>query len=205
MFLFDGAYGQACLHTDLSKKFDYKISKTSKKDDDGIIRVHKVTIEIYSKADRKLFQKIEYIPDGIFDSTFSECENARSLITGKHKKTEVSDDDYGDIVVADLNFDGKEDLAVKNNIPADVGPEYLYFIQGKRGFIKDEYLSEKMSYFPWLIKPKKHELIALAHPFPGTHIYQFQYNTVTKKWRKVSDRHIYHDIGLEKVLSRLEK
>ena len=205
MLLFCGVRGQACLHTDLSKRFDYKIIKSGKKDTDGFVRKPKITIEIYNKSDKSLFQRLQFTAEGDLYNTFDTCANDRSYITGKNKDVEVSDEDYGDIVVADLNFDGKEDFAVKYHMPVDVGPEYWYFIQGKHGFKKDDYLSDKMPFFPWLIKRKTHTLISIVSPNWGTNIYQFKYNVSTKKWRKIGYRFIYHDIGLEKVLARLKK
>ncbi len=206
MLLFGGAYGQTCFHTALSKKFDYKIIRIDKKDNEGFTISSNIIIEIYNKSDKRLFQRLQFTSDGYtFYKTFSESTNDRSFITGRNMKAEVSEEDYGDIVVADLNFDGKEDFAIKHNIPMDVGPEYWYFIQGEHGFKKDKYLSENMPFFPWLMKPEKHVLISIASPNWGTNIYQFKYNVSTKKWRKIGYRFIYHDEGLEKVLARLKK
>jgi hypothetical protein len=200
------ANAQSCLHTDLSTKFDYKVIRSDHQDNDTSLMKSTITIEVYSKSDQKLFQKLQFTSTGyIISNTFTECSNDRSFITGHNMKPDIADEDYGDIVVADLNFDGKEDFAVKYNIPADVGPEYCYFIQGDHGFKKDEYLSKNMPFFPWLMKPQKQTLISIVSPNWGTHIYQFQYNRNLKKWRKIGDRFVWHDQGLDKILKRLKK
>jgi len=194
---------QTCLHSDLSKKFDYKIIRTDQKDFGGT--ASKIIIEIYNKGNKKLFQRLQFTSTGYgLSNTFRVCTNEKSFVTGQNLKGDISDEDYGDIVVADLNFDGKEDFAVKHNIPADTGPQYWYFIQGKKGFKKDEYLSKRMPFFPWLIKSQKHQLISMVSPHAGTHIYQFQYNTTSKKWKKIGERFVYHDEGLDKILARLK-
>jgi len=84
ILLFNCLHAQSCLHTGLSKKFDYKITKTGKKDSDGIVSRSKISIEIYNKTDKKLFQKLEFLSEGYLSSTFSDCANDRSYITGKN-------------------------------------------------------------------------------------------------------------------------
>ncbi|EHQ26637.1 hypothetical protein [Mucilaginibacter paludis] len=205
VLLFFDAKGQCCLHTDLSRKFDYKVIRLDHKDADGFARESKIIIELYKKSDKKLFQKIQFKTEGIgLSNVFSKCSDDRSYITGQNMKTEILDGDYGDIVIADFNFDGKEDFAIKYNIPADVGPEYCYFIQGDKGFKKDEYLSNQMLWFPWLINSKKHQLISIVSPNWGTRIYKFQYNVFSKKWRKIGNRFFRHDEGLDEELIRLK-
>ncbi len=205
MAVFSFKVDAQCMHRDLSKRFDYKITKTRKTDANGYGWDAKITIDIYNKSDGKLFQTISYKPENTFESTFKDCNNERSYITGKNEKAEIADNDYGDIVIADLNFDGKEDIAVKYNLPADIGPEYWYFVQTDKGFKKDEYLSENMPFFPELIKPERHLLVSYVQPTAGTTIRQFRYNTTTKKWRKIGDRFYYHGIGDGEAIARLEK
>jgi hypothetical protein len=62
------------------------------------------------------------------------------------------ENDYGDIVVADFNFDNKEDFAVKSEEGGNGGPLYNFYIQtNDRKFVLENYLSNTMQWFPFEI------------------------------------------------------
>jgi hypothetical protein len=58
-----------------------------------------------------------------------------------------------------LNFDGKEDIAIKREEGGNGGPIYNFYIQSKnKQFILDKYLSNEMLYFPDYIDGKEKTL-----------------------------------------------
>ena len=85
-------------------------------------------------------------------------------MTDVNKDSENIDNDFGDLVVADFNFDGLEDFAVKRGEGGNAGPEYNFYLQSKDSeFELNRFLSDEMMYFPFVIDPKKKRLITLVH------------------------------------------
>ncbi|MDB5157688.1 MAG: repeat protein [Mucilaginibacter sp.] len=203
----DYSIGQTCLHSDLSKKFDFKITRVETKHPgaSSLFGKSKITLEIYTKKDKRLFQSIQFASDGLYANDFKICSSERSLITGKNKNSEISDLDYGDIVVADFNFDGKEDIAIKHQWEGNIGVGYYFYIQAKNAFKEDKYLNDEVVFFPWLIKSKQHILITTVSPTPGTTIRQYKYNRTKRSWRKINTRFVYHDENIENILKALKR
>lgn len=186
---------QRCEQTDLSKRYVYQISVDKSKDADGDLRVSKINLRIVSKSNKTLIQKITVKSDLLFETAYSDCSAARSFVTGKNKNAEASDNDYGDFVVADFNFDGKEDFAVKRDSGGNGGAFYDYYTQNNPGkFEKDAFLTDEMIYFPGTFNTRKKRLITYVHAnAQGFNENVFQYNAVKKKWKYVSQT--YHLAG----------
>ena len=153
---------QNCSHTDLSRvfKFDIKIERISRINTlDSCI----ITITITKKKPDKFKQTIRYSSTFLYDSVFKRCSFVRSYTTGKNKNLEVGDNDHGDLVVADFNFDGKEDFAVVKESGWSDGPSYIFYIQSTSGsFARDKYLSDEVVYFPSAIDPMNKTLTTYA-------------------------------------------
>lgn len=205
-YLPDLLSAQTCLHTGLSKKFDFKITRVDirKPNDTSLFGEKRISVEIYNKSDKRSFQSISFKSGELYDD-FKNCINDRSLITGKNKDAEVGDNDYGDIIVADVNFDGIEDLAIKDRWIGNIGAGYRFYLQTPQGFKQNKYLTEEVVFFPWLLKPKSHLLITTVSPTPGTTIRTYGYNAINKKWRKVGERFVYHDTNIDNILKKLKK
>ena len=92
----------------------------------------------------------------------------------------IVDNNYGDIIVADFNFDNKDDIALVNDMGGNGGVFYSYYIQNKdRKFIKDVYLTDSMTYFPSKINKNSKTLITYVHAGVcglGEHIYRLDIN-----------------------------
>jgi hypothetical protein len=207
LILARGASAQTCTHTGLSKRLYFKITRTivNHKDDTSLFNESNILIEIYLKASGLLFQKIQFISTDLYSDDFKDCSNDRSLITGKNKNSDASDNDYGNIIVADFNFDGKEDFAIKNGQMGNLGVGYRFYIQTKKGFVEDKYLTDNVSFFPWLLNPKRHLLITIVSPTPGTTIRIYKYNSISKAWHQTGKRFVWHDKKLDYYLNRLKK
>ena len=181
------SHGQTCTITGLSNTFDFNTSikriKLASDLDSSII-----TVNVKSKMTKQTLQTIcfgtEY-PLG--KSSFVGCSNIRSYTTGINKNAEVVDNDFGDLIVADFNFDNKEDFAVKREEGGNGGPLYNYYIQSSNStFSLDKYLSETMTFFPKYFNKRKKTLTILVH----ANAYQlcktlYKFDTLTNKWTEI--------------------
>jgi hypothetical protein len=121
---------------------------------------------------------------------FEDCSKVRSYTTGYKADEDVIDGYYGDIVVADLNFDGRDDIAVINDCGGNGGPLYSYYLQNKRKqFVLDKFLTNEMIFFPYEIDIKRKRLTTMVHA--GACCVSetvYQYTQATGKWKKISER-----------------
>ena len=178
-------FAQRCRHNDLSKKYDYVVTAVKMKDaDGGQTRIKEINLQIIAKADKKQIQRITIAPEYLFQNAFQSCLAARSYITGKNKNAEANDNDYGDFIAADFNFDNLEDFAVKRDSGGNGGAFYDYYIQDKRGtFKKDAFLTDKIGYFPGTIDARRKRLITYIHADAyGYNENIYKYNSTTGKW-----------------------
>jgi hypothetical protein len=179
-------YAQQYTHRDLSYKFDYEINAVRKKDSDGMYRTAKIFLTIYNKH-KKAIQKINLNTPFLFEDAYKNCNRVRSYINGYKKDAEAFDYDFGDLIIADLNFDGKEDIAIKYNSGGNGGPVYNFYLQDNTGhFRMDHFLTDTMVSFPKYIDIKHKILTTQIH----ANVHQegkklFKYNPKTKKWHLV--------------------
>ena len=182
--------GQVCYHKHLSKQYNFRTEIRRIKNADSLFDSCIVTVIISYKNSNKSVQRIRYSSTYFFDTVFRDCNFVRSYITGKNKNVDAYDNDYGDFIVADFNFDNKDDIATKNNSGGNGGPEYYYYIQDNNGkFVVNKFLSEKMGYFPSSINKRSKTLTTTVH----ANVYQygettFKLNSKTRKLRKVRHR-----------------
>ncbi len=199
------ASAQTCMHSGLSKKFDFKVTRAmvNPADTPYMFAEWNIIVEVYLKGNHRLFQKLQFSTNELSPNDFTDCSQERSLSTGKNENAEVGDNDYGDIAVADFNFDGKEDFAIKNTVVGNIGAGYRFYIQTSQGFTEDKFLTDKATFFPFLLNVKRRLFITIVSPTPGTTIRKYKYNPATKRWRQVSTRFVWHDKNLEWYLGRL--
>lgn len=153
-FTFSNA--QNCVAKDLSDVFDFNIRLLSK--DKNNLGSAKIIIEIFDKRKALKTQTINLESESILKSeSFKNCNNCKSY--GSDKYLVSDENDFGDFIVADFNFDGKQDIAVKREEGGNGGPVYNFYIQSEnQQFLLDDYLSNEMSYFPNYIDRKKKTL-----------------------------------------------
>jgi hypothetical protein len=182
------ATAQNCVQKNLSNNFDFSY-KTVRIKKDAAVDSTTVSFTITDKKTNKTIQTIRYSTHFLFSSDFTDCKNMRSYITGHNQKKEP-EDDFGDVIVADLNFDGRDDVALKYDSWGNSGPLYNYYIQDSSGkFIRNDFLSEEMGLFPTKIDGKNKILITYGHAGAvgvGEHIYTL--NTRLNKWYQKSYR-----------------
>jgi hypothetical protein len=177
-----------CTYSHLSDTFNYSLVCDKGINENGDEYIPRIHVSIIRKSDKKLVQKItSYNSDPLGDLRF--FRTSRSYITGYRKNASIVDGDYGDIVVADFNFDGREDFAVKTDqCPTGAGYEtFDFFLQDKHGkFIKDKFLTTKMIGCPYEIDTRKHTLLISVPILCGSELWtrKFKYNPATGKWKE---------------------
>jgi hypothetical protein len=150
------------LYKNLSYTYNYNLSfytnYTNREEYD-----HHWIIEVFDKKSGLKTDSI-YQGIGMFSSEFQNFDEVRSYVTGVNKNKESSDNYYGDLVIADLNFDNLEDIIITNDIGGNGGTSYVYYTQNDSGkFIRDAFLTDSMLYFPTRIYPEKRMLLTLVH------------------------------------------
>lgn len=179
-----------CIYKDLSYLFDFKLSVRNA-DTIGLSNDSRIIIvSVYQKLDQKLVDSFEYISENISERITMDCTRARSYITKYNLNKEILDSDYGDLIIADFNFDQREDMAVIYDSGGSSGPLYLYCVRTPEGrFKKDTFLSETMQFFPSKFRPKNKTLTTfviggMCHI--GEHVYK--YNDINQNLKEIRHR-----------------
>ena len=139
----------ACKYTNLSQQFDISIEKkvnaTGNPDFDSTY----LKVQIFEKGTDSVIQIVRKNHYWLWDDEFFDCNNARSYSTNVHRPGPIVDWDPGDIVVADLNFDGLDDFGFINDSGGNGGPYYLFYLQRENGsFYRNLYLCDSLGHFP---------------------------------------------------------
>jgi len=149
---------QECIHSKLSQHFYFKTNIARNSDTSDFIHGAKIDLLIYNKH-KELLQKLSFKSEFLFDDAYNNCSNVRSYVTGFNQKKDVLDFDFGDLIVADLNFDSKEDFAIKYDSGGNGGPSYGFYIQDSKGSFKlDHFLTDSVRSFPEYINAKNKTL-----------------------------------------------
>jgi hypothetical protein len=180
-----------CEQKNLSYQFDLSINFKRFTD----------TIEVHDSCSVAVFIKDKNSQiklDSIFITSvfytgdlFFNCDSMTISYSTKYNSNRpVSDNYFGDIIVADLNFDNKDDIAIINDSGGNGGPLYSYFIQKDNNrFVEDKFLTDSVTYFPHKIDKSKHRLITYVHAGAccvGEHIYNL--DKTTNKWKQTSHK-----------------
>ena len=149
-----------------------------------------ISIEIEDKTTTRKLQIITMTSNYLWDGCFTNCNSVRSFTTKKNLDSKIIDNDYGDIIVADFNFDGKEDIAIKNSSGGNGGPTYNYYIQNDRQhFDLSNFLTQKMQFFPFEIDNENCTLTIHVHAnalqYRST---SYKYNLNSHKWKTISSK-----------------
>ena len=174
---------QTVAYTKLSDKYLFKVNTVKATTRDNADKISKLVLSI-SDQNNKLLQQITVTPEYLYSTTFKSGDQSRSYITGKNVKAEHMDNDFGDLIIADLNFDGKEDIALKYDSGGNGGPLYNFYVWQPSGlFVKDNFLADNMQFFPADINSKDKTLTITVHASAfDNNKTTFKYNTQTKHW-----------------------
>ena len=101
-----------CNYKELSYTFDYKVKvkkmlNTIDYYDSSIVKIY-----IIDKNTNNFVDSVSFTSLFLTYNSFQDCNNVRSYISGKNETQIISDNNYGQLVIVDLNFDSKEDIAI---------------------------------------------------------------------------------------------
>ncbi|HET6991702.1 MAG TPA: hypothetical protein VFJ43_10280 [Bacteroidia bacterium] len=183
----------------LSNVYNYRITdkyycNRNQYHGDSVYRV----IKIFNKNDsliQRIYPNLQMVPWYFFENDMPSALS-RSYVTGKNVNADVTDNYCGEIVVADLNFDGLEDFATPVDHGCDNGAHYAFYIQNSNDqFKRNTYLTENVTWFPEEINDS---LLMFTNSVPlmwGIACQTFKYDTLSKKWGKTKDYVIDYRTG----------
>jgi hypothetical protein len=175
-------------YKDLSKKYIYRVEsfhKTIIETDYKRTNIESIKVFVLRKSDSYMLQVIDIEYDGSsFPEQFTDPKDSRSSITGARYKSVAVDADYGDFVIDDFNFDGKEDFAVKIEVGGRLGPSYKFYISSKdSSFVENEFLSKQVQFMP-IVDPVK-KIIDLARIIDvsgSSFVERYRYDAIQNKY-----------------------
>ncbi|MFN8393443.1 MAG: hypothetical protein U0176_02075 [Bacteroidia bacterium] len=136
----------------MSYEFDYDILVNHWKTADSIRVFSEWKLTVINKGTGQITDSICLGSESYYDFVGNDPKRIRSLVTNSIDSFEVLDYDHGDLIIADLNFDQKEDIALIRDSGGNGGPIYDFYVQGQHGhFSRDHYLSDIVWGFPEVI------------------------------------------------------
>lgn len=179
--------------TDLSNEFDVHVNfrryffKSINREDSCIAEVL-----LQDKHSKATLDELSITSRFYLDDAFKNLKNVRSYSTKTNTDKQAVDNYYGDIIIADLNFDNKDDVIIINDAGGNGGTFYSYFLQNdNRKFILNSYLTDSMTYFPKKINSGNKTLTTYVHAGTcglGEHIYKWDLpNKYTQLSHKIID------------------
>lgn len=156
LFFVNHCPAQNVVDSTTSTNFNFLILVKSK--DENTLGKAEIVVKVIDKRTEVETQTIRFVSDFILKSE-SYIQNRNNRYHPANVTIVSDENDCGDLIVADLNFDGREDLALKREEGGNGGPLYNYYLQTpSRNFIFDEYLTNEMSYFPDFINSQENTL-----------------------------------------------
>jgi len=189
LLFFFQVYAQKCVHSNLSKEYDFKTSLIRETKNNELSNECEVVINIINKT-TKTGQIIKFHSDWMLNGDYKDCKTVRSYTTKFNHKAVAQDNDFGDLIIADFNFDEKDDIAIKAESGGNGGPLYKFYLQeNNKNFVEDKYLSNIVTFFPVDINAKsktlKTKVYANAYEQQET-IYKA--NKINGNWKIISQR-----------------
>lgn len=170
----------------ISKNFNYTTKIFWTENEFDLPFAERMEVQITGKNDggSSQFVEIESTFMAVLFDSFS-CINVRSYFTDVNIDEPIIDNNCGNFVVRDFNFDGLEDFEIKvadNN----VGSLYAYYVQANGKFKREDYLSDNVGLMidSFNLSTKQGYRSAAAGCCKMIH-YTYQYNETDCKWALV--------------------
>jgi hypothetical protein len=166
---------------DFNKSIEYNLNSCS------------ISIIVKDKQNGKTRDSIYLQGDYMGRTILENCDDVSSFSTAyKSKHSNPVDNFYGDIVVADFNFDNRDDIAVVSSSGGNGGPQYNFYMQTKNGkFEFDEFLSSAVAHVPRLIDNKTRTLTIYSRVNAFQMLKRmYQLPVKTRAWIIVSSEYI---------------
>jgi len=153
-----------CEQTKLSNQFDIAIDFKRYVDTIEIDQICFLKVVIKDKLSKTMIDSFSIKSSFIYSFMFLSCDSMTSYTTMFKADRETVDNYFGDIVVSDFNFDGYDDIAVVNDGGGNGGPLYSFYLQTNlRRFIKNNFLTDSVEFFPSKINRKDKTLTTYVH------------------------------------------
>jgi hypothetical protein len=189
-FLLTSIFGQTCTHDDLSQTLRITTRALRKSGDSVLAHNCPIEVTIIDKASKKKIQKISFIAATLYSESFTKCNLVRSYSTGKNRNAAILDTDFGDIIVADFNFDSREDIAIRSD-DENGGTYYRFYIQEKDKLFKlDSFLTDSMSIVPTYFNRTKKTLTTYQHAGVRLGEQLYRLDIRENKWSMIRHRFI---------------
>ncbi|MEZ5046847.1 MAG: hypothetical protein R2831_07620 [Chitinophagaceae bacterium] len=132
------------LHPQLSNQFNIKVHVEKNQE-----HIQNMSLGIYDKKSNALLDSFIINTDNTYRNDLFYFQNTQSFCTNYNVNKENREYNTGDIIVADFNFDNKDDIAVRQFRSTDSNVNYHFYIQqNDHTFCYNSFLSESMSLFP---------------------------------------------------------
>lgn len=180
------SHNQKCYYAKLSEQFNVSVEVNQINEDSS-----QICIEIFEKASEKIIDRIDVNSQWlIIPPMFSDCQNVRSYSTGVNLDKEIIDNEFGDLIISDFNFDNLDDFAIAIDFGGNGGTIYSFYIQKANGkFELEKFLSETMLRFPVLFDRKNKTLTTSVHADAfGNSETVFQVRN--DKWKQISEKYV---------------
>lgn len=190
--IFLGLEGRAqeCVHTNLSKKYNYQVSVEEAADKNGVLRISRINVKIIDKATNLEQQALVVVTSKkaqFSEDCFKKCSQVRSDITNVNTSAASAD-----LIITDLNFDGEEDLMVKSDCGGSGNASYTFFTRStKETFAEDRFLTREFKRYPNSVnqKTKSVSLIERANAWGKTENV-YEYDSANRRW--VRTKTLFH-------------
>lgn len=172
--------------SNLSKLYDFEVCVTKVLQEQTLDSTT-VVLKVFSKGDSTSVLNMNFSTRFLSDSVFTN--HVRSYSTDVNTTTDVLDNDYGDLIVADFNFDCKDDFAVKMDEGGNGGPVYHYYLQNSNGsgFTSDSFLNTEVLFFPSEINNRTNTLTTVVHASAVDQCKRvFRYSSKSKEYILIS-------------------
>jgi hypothetical protein len=181
-----------CYYTNLSRQFNLAVDVqrfAAENDNDSTI----VWLRVKNKTTGTTTDSFMVSSLYFYYTIFTACDSVTSYATGYHANKTIVDNMFGDIVVADLNFDGLDDIAVTNDGGGNGGPLYSYYLQQYNGtFERNAFLSDTMIFYPTVVDSVKSQLTTHVHAGAyGYSVNVFQYYPDINRWEARPRKIVY--------------
>lgn len=145
---------QKCTFENLSKTYIYEICRNIEKKG-NVLQYSDLKIIITEKKSLQIIDSIYINNLGYFTILEEKCSDAKSYQTNQNINEAIVDNYFGFFIVADFNFDKRDDFAFLNGFESTSGPYYDFYTQGKNNsFEKDVFLTDSIGFFPSFIDRK---------------------------------------------------
>lgn len=139
-------------YDNLSEKYNYQISFKKHYAENNDLRTGNLIVKVLIKSSNEVLQTIVIDStknNTLYGQSFTDSKAIRSYITGVNKEeVDIDGASGGDFIIADFNFDGLEDFAIKTDDTNSGSLFTFYTMKNDSTFQIDNFLTNSVQRFP---------------------------------------------------------